>query len=463
MIDWQNKRVVVDGIGQEGQAMVEYLLGEGAHVTVCDEREPEALGEIYLAWQSRGVAWQLGPAYLQDLTSFSVVVRSPGVSPHLQPLKAAMKRGVTVTSLTKIFFELCPCPIIGVTGTKGKGTTSTLIWKMLTAARKKVVLVGNIGAPAISVLADLTPKHTVVYELSSFQLQDLDRSPHIAVALGITLEHQDYHRSPEEYYAAKANIVRYQTPNDIAVLNTDYPTTATFRPLVRGQAFTVTRGYLAGDGVAITPEGVVRHSHGKVDRICRREEVRLKGDHNLENVAAAVAAASAAGVSVAAMRRVIREFSGLPHRLEFVADVSGVEYWNDTYGTTPEGVIAAVRSFTEPIVLLLGGSEKGLTYEVLADVIVKSTVKTIVGIGLSAEKIYAVVKQAATKTGLKAPAYVEGGATMEAMLKTARKFAKSGDAVLLSPAAASFDRFKNASDRGDQFRDVVHSLTTPQE
>lgn len=457
-MNYQGKKVAILGFGQEGQAMAEYLLQSGANITILDEREPKMLGALYESWQGQDVHWRLGPSYLKNLTQFSSIVRSPGVPLSLPALVAARRAGVEITSQTKIFFELCPASIVGITGTKGKGTTSALIAKMLEAAKKKVFLVGNIGVPAIAVLPKLTPRSWVVYELSSFQLQDLDKSPHIAVVLGLTIDHQDYHKNPEEYFAAKANIFKWQKPNDALIFNIDYPETRRLVAQARGKIYETSREVPVASGAYVAGDVVFRRMNNRTEHVLYRHEVGLKGNHNFENITAAIVATTLAGAPMNAIRQVLKSFTGLPHRLEFVGEHNGISYWNNSYGTTPETAIAAIRSFSEPIILMLGGSEKKLSYDNLAECILESHVKTIVGIGLSSDKMYSAIRRIAKARNLKAPACVSGGETMSEMVKTARKFAKSGDVVLLSPAAASFDRFKNASDRGDQFRDAIQKL-----
>lgn len=451
---WKGKDVAIIGFGVEGQAMAEFLLREGAKVTVCDERDPEALGDSYHDWQGRDVRWRLGPQYLSGVEGAQVIVRSPGVRMHRE-LEQAKAAGVRITSQTKLFLDLCPSPIIGVTGTKGKGTTTTLIAKMLEASKKKVFVVGNIGVPAITVLSKLTPKHMVVYELSSFQLHDLTKSPQIAVMLGLTIDHQDYHKSPQEYFEAKANIFKHQSGDDAAIFMIDYPETQRLAAFAKGRVFHTSRSVPVEHGAYVAGDIIYRRINNRTEHVLYKHEVALKGEHNLENVTAAIVAASLAGATLPAIRQALKTFAGLPHRLEFVADVGGVEYWNNSYATMPDAALAGVRSFTQPVILLLGGSEKGLSYDQFADGIAESTVKTIVAIGANAPKIYELIKKAAVAKGKKPPAYVEGGSIMKDMVKAAKRFAKPGDVVLLSPAAASFDKFKNASDRGDQFKAVI--------
>lgn len=457
-LEWQGQEVAILGFGREGQAAADYALAQGAAVTICDENEGIAREDDYEAWKGRSVRWRLGPSYLQDLEKFAIIIRSPGIPLSLPSLQRAREAGVMITSGTKLFFEHCPCPIIGVTGTKGKGTTATLIANMLVESRKKVLLVGNIGVPALTVLNQLTSKHLVVFELSSFQLQDLDRSPYIAVVLGITPDHLNYHKDMAEYSGAKANIIAHQSPDDIAVLTKDYPTTISLWKDRKGKMLEISTKEPVAEGSYLEHHHVMRRLNGKTDRVCNTNEVRLKGVFNLENVTAAVAAASVAGASLAAIRRVIKTFSGLPHRLEFVADIDGVEYWNSSYSVTPEACFAAIGAFTEPIVLLLGGSDRKQSYESLAKDIATSTVTTIVGIGLTAPRAYEAISQAAETLGTTPPAYIDGGETMPEMVATAHRLAKAGSIVLLAPGAPSFDRFANYTVRGDQFRAEVKKI-----
>ncbi len=221
--------------------MVEYLASRGAQVTVCDEKEPRELDDAYRELQGKNIQWNLGPLYLKGIENFSVIVRSPGIPLSLSSLQAAKAKGAAITSLTKIFFDECPAPIIGVTGTKGKGTTASLIAEMLRKSRKTVHLVGNIGIPAITVLPKIKKNHFVVYELSSFQLEDLTRSPHIAVVLGITVDHQDYHKTPRDYFMAKSSIVKYQKSSDFAIFNIDYRETRRMEKFAKGKKFEVSR------------------------------------------------------------------------------------------------------------------------------------------------------------------------------------------------------------------------------
>lgn len=453
----QGKKIAIVGFGQEGEATAEYALANGALVTVCDKISKDDLGEVYAKWQNQ-VEWRLGTDYLKNLTDFDIVFRSPGVK-LLQPaFEEARKAGVQITSQTQEFFAHAPCPIIGVTGTKGKGTTATLIYKMLLADNKDAVLVGNIGQPALLALNDIDQNSLVVYELSSFQLQDLTHSPHIAVVLGITVDHQDYHVDWQEYFAAKMNILKFQNDDDIAIFSSDVLSSAEVEKHVKGRIVKTSRLGELENSIYVSGGAIYRKLDGEAEQVMLIKDIALPGDFNLENIMAAIAAASAAKVSVAVIQQVLKTFKGLPHRLQLIRAVDGVEYWNNSYATAPDATISAIKAFEKPIVLMLGGYEKGFNYDELAEAIVKGNVKTIIGIGANSRNIYETVSLFREREGLGLPVYVEGGSTMADMVSAAKNSAESGDIILLSPAAASFDKFKNVADRGEQFEKEVNKL-----
>lgn len=330
----------------------------------------------------------------------------------------------------KIFFDVCPTKnIIGVTGTKGKGTTSTLIYEMLKAAGKDVFIGGNIGKGMFEHLERITPETWVVLELSSFQLMDLHASPHIAVTLMVTSDHLDWHKDLEEYVDAKSAITRFQKAGDISVFNDQYPQSA--------------RIGLLGEGKKVP----VRRSDWHAP-------VRLRGEHNKENFVAAAAAARMAGVAEETIFAVAREFKGLEHRLEEVAVRQGVTYYDDSISTTPDTAIAAVHAFSEPMVLILGGSEKGADFTELGKELARAShILGLVLIGVTAEKIKHAIMQAGAVFPVR-----EGAQTMETAVAHARELSVPGSVVVLSPACASFGMFKNYKDRGDQFKEAVLKL-----
>lgn len=426
-----SRKVAVIGGGVEGQAAARYWARLGAKVTIHDGN-PELKVEP-------GVATVLGPDYLKQLNDYDLVVRSPGIKPSL------IKTKTPVTSGIREFFQQCPARIIGVTGTKGKGTTSTLITKILEEAGKRVWLGGNIGRSPLDFLEKVKPTDIVVLELSSFQLMDLDVSPHIAVCLMVAAEHMDWHSSLREYMAAKGNIFWHQQPGDVAVFNPENDFSAQIAALSRGRAVP----YLEAPGAHVADGNIILNDQV----ICRTAEAGLPGAHNLENICAAVTAAhEIVGENIAAMKRAVMKFKGLEHRLELAGEVDGVRYYDDSFSTTPETAMAAIRSFEAPKVLILGGSDKKSDYRALGREVAEAEMRAVILIGQMAGKL---------REALEAAGYTQasdGGATMAEIVVAARAAAKPGDVVLLSPACASFDMFKNYSDRGAQFKAAVSEL-----
>lgn len=409
-MNWNGKKVAFLGLGVDAGDVEAWLRTQGAEITILDEKkDPDAFA---------------------DLAKYDALVRSPGVYRHREEILAAEKAGVVVTSKMKIFFDVCPTKnIIGVTGTKGKGTTSTLIYEMLKAAGKDVFIGGNIGRGMFEHLERITPETWVVLELSSFQLMDLHASPYIAVTLMVTSDHLDWHKDLEEYVHAKSSITRFQKTDDISIFNDQYAQSVHIGMLGEGKKMPVRRSDWSAP-------------------------VRLRGEHNKENFAAAAAAARIAGVSEETILAVAREFKGLEHRLEEVATVEGVTYYDDSISTTPDTAIAAMNAFTEPLILFLGGSDKGANFTELGQAITNAThVKGIVLIGATSEKIKASLNQAGANIPVQ-----EGAQTMQEAVAQARAMSIPGSVVVLSPACASFGMFKNYKDRGDQFKEAVSRL-----
>ncbi len=432
MINFKGKKIAVVGFGLEGEASAKYLKEHGADVTVLDKKQ--------------------GEDYLENLNQYDLVVRSPGVK--ISTL-AQYVQSEKISSQTKLFFDLCPSKIIGVTGTKGKGTTASLIYEMLKKQGIDAYLGGNIGKPPFEFLDKLSPQSVVVLELSSFQLLDLEKGPHIAVMLMTTSEHLDYHKDVEEYINAKRNILRFQEPDDIAILNRDYPATNESDIYTNGRVFYVsTERGVNGEGCYVKDKAVRLYINGEEEKIIDSKEVLLPGRHNLENVCAAVLAARLSGVSKANIVSVLKTFKGLEHRLELVSTVKGVRFFDDSFSTTPETAIAAIQAFKEPEILILGGSSKNSDFSELGQVISKAeNIKAIIGIGLEWERIKSKIKNHESRIMV-----IEGAKDMKTVVAAASKIALPGDVVLLSPACASFDMFKNYKDRGEQFKEEVMRL-----
>jgi UDP-N-acetylmuramoylalanine--D-glutamate ligase len=448
---YKGKKVGILGCDVEGRATLNFLTQNGFKVCILDRANKVEFLKKNPDFGDGNIDLFLGADYLSHLNEFDVIFRTPGI-PILRPeLQEAVQGGVVVTSQIELFFELCPSQIIGVTGTKGKGTTSSLIYEMLKKNRDDVYLGGNIGNPAISFIDKLTKTSKVVLELSSFQLQSLRVSPQIAVVLNVTQDHLDYHKDVNEYCEAKKNVIKYQTAADFAVMNADYETTKKFSKETKAKVLfyskkEATNGCYVGKDdqiILITDEGKTK--------IAGASDLLLRGRHNLENVTAAILAAFIAGVDADSIRESVLSFKGLEHRLELAGEHEGIKYYNDSFSTTPETAIAAIQSFTEPIVLILGGSSKGSDYTALGEAVESSNVKAIIFIGDTAKEIS---QQISVKYKGER---VYGLRTMEEIVSKANELAKKGDVVLLSPACASFGLFENYKDRGNQFKKIINS------
>ncbi len=457
MQDVKSKNIGILGIGIEGVATAHYLLQLGATITMLDQKEEKACDSTLLSGLKKlGVTqFILGKEYLSNLTEFDVIVRSPGIKYLLPEIQEAKEKGVTITSHMQLFFDVCPAPIIGITGTKGKGTTSTLIYEMLKAEGKDAYLGGNIGLPPLTFLSKLTKESIVVLELSSFQLQDIKSSPHIAVMLMITSDHLDVHADTYEYVDAKRNILRFQKRDDFAVLNRDYLATHESDVYTDGQIYQVSRERTTDQGCYVEKNVLYLRRNGKEEKILEAKEILLPGKHNLENVAAATMAATLAGVKKETIVTVLKTFKGLEHRLELVKTVEGVSYYDDSFSTTPETAIAAIEAFSVPEILILGGYSKGSDFTELGRVISTATnIKAIIGIGQEWEVIKSFITR---KDG--EILFIEGAKDMQTVVTAAAKIATEGNVVLLTPACASFDMFKNYKDRGNQFKEAVTKLS----
>ncbi len=457
MKNFKDKRVYVLGLGVENTPLIKWLVEHKAKVVVGDKKRKGEL-PLYPELKNLPVEFRLGPRYLDDILDFDIIFRTPGATPATkEKLQEAANMGVAVSSQTELFFELCPAPIIGVTGTNGKGTVSSLIFEMLKEAGLNVKLGGNIGNPPIVFVDTLTSKNWVVLELSSFQVEDLTRSPHIAVILGVTPDHLDVHLTFDAYLNAKKQLVRNQAENDIVVLAADYSTTREFAVETPAQKYWFSKEKPVERGAYVDEGTVMLTMAGRPERVVSLNEIQLVGIHNLENIAAACVAAALAHVPVEHMRQAAKSFRGLPHRLSFIGNVGGVKYYDDSYATTPPPTIAAIKSFNEPLTVILGGSSKKSNFCELGALVARhSTVKHVILLGnTEAPKIRAAIEAKMGKEQVSPEFY--STMSMETAVKTAKELAKPGEVVLLSPAAASFDLFKNYKDRGEQFIRAVNN------
>ncbi len=431
-------KVALLGYGKQGESAFTYWNRDGNTITICDLDKNLTLPQ--------GVKVQLGEDYLQGLDNFDVIVRSPSIHPSAIVKANSPSILAKVTSVTNEFFKVCPSKnIIGITGTKGKGTTSTLIAKMLEAAGHRVILGGNIGIPPLDLLqSNIQSEDWVILELANFQLIDLQHSPHIAVCLMVVPEHLNWHKDFAEYIEAKAQLFKYQTEKDIAVYFADNQNSKDIASASHGQKIP----YFASPGALIEGDNLVIDSQ----RICEVTSIRLLGKHNLQNVCAAVTSVWQVTQDSNAIRQVLQTFSGLEHRLELVREQGDVKYYDDSFGTTPETAIVAIEAINQPKIVIFGGSEKNSDYQELAKITASSNVRDVVLIGETGPAI----KEALIKAGY--TAITDGGSDMTTIVKTAASLARPGDAVLLSTACASFDLFKNYEDRGQQFKQAVQAL-----
>ncbi len=430
-------KIAILGFGLQGKSAYEYWR-EGNEITVCDADE-----KVKLPPDTES---QLGPFYLKRLERFDLIVRSPSVHPNDIVKDNSPAILEKVTTVTNEFFKVCPTKnVIGVTGTKGKGTTCALITKMLEADGKRVHLGGNIGTPPLNMLkAGIKSEDFVVLELANFQLIDLKYSPHIAICLMVAPEHLDWHADSNEYFTSKTQLFRYQSDDDYAIFYADNKISE--RVASTGTGWKIP--YMAAPGALISDNNVVVDNQA----ICPVSEVKLLGRHNLQNICAAVTAVWKITQNITAIRSVLTSFSGLEHRLELVRELDGTRYYNDSFGTTPETATVAIQAFKEPKVIILGGSDKGADYGELAKVVAKSNIRKVLLIGEQSKRI----KDALSAAGVADT--MPGGKTIGEIVATARAQARSGDVVLLSPACASFDMFKNYQDRGEQFKKAVSAL-----
>lgn len=426
-------KVAIAGFGLEGMSNFNYWSKLGADITIFDEKQPTQ--EV-----PAGVSIVVGQDTFTKINGFDLVIRTAGLRPD------KIKTDDRVWSSTNEFFEKCPAPIIGVTGTKGKGTTASLIAQMLSNDEKNVHLLGNIGVPALDILPTIKPDDIVVFELSSFQLWDLTRSPETAVVLMIEPEHQDVHSSMEEYVNAKSNIAKFQTEDDLIIYHPNNP----FSAKVAENSKARKMQYMKPSGAYVIGGQIVI---GDI-AVALSQEVGLIGEHNLENICAAITAAWRYTKNITAIQSAIKTFKGLPNRLEFVKEVRGVKFYNDSYSSAPGATIAAIKSFSEPEVLICGGFDRGLDYSELALAIsLQKNIKKVLLMGQTKTSI----ADHLAKVGFLNFELLDGN-DFKGFIQIAKDAAEPGDIVVLSPGCASFDMFKDFNDRGNQFKKIVEEL-----
>ena len=442
LASFKDKKIAVLGLGVSNRPLVRLLLEAGCAVTGCDRTPREKLEQEVLELESLGCTLSVGDGYL-DTVEADVLFRTPGMHPGHPAIEALRQRGAEVTSEMEVFFEVCPCDIIAVTGSDGKTTTTTLVSEMLKAAGRKVWLGGNIGTPLLPLVDQMQESDLAVVELSSFQLMDMRRSPGRALITNLSPNHLDVHKDMEEYVEAKKNIYRFQKEDGLLIVNADNAITAPLRG--PGETRTFSR---QGRGHVELREGVIFRGE---DAVLPVSDILLPGVHNVENYMAAIALVEGL-VSDDAIRQVAKNFGGVEHRIELVRVKDGVRYYNDSIASSPSRTIAGLRSFPEKVILIAGGYDKHIPYDVLGPEICDH-VKKLFLCGATGPKIRAAVENCAGEK----PEMVDC-ADLEAATRAAAAAAKSGDVVIMSPASASFDAFKNFMIRGEFFKRIVKEL-----
>ena len=448
----KNKRVAVLGIGVSNTPLIELLCRNGVRVTACDKKSREALGDTASALEALGAALRLGDDYLKDIDA-DLIFRTPGMRPDVPELLEAKARGSVVTSEMQVFFEVCPCPIIAVTGSDGKTTTTSIIAELLRAAGRTVWLGGNIGHPLLAEAGQIRPDDFAVLELSSFQLLDMTRSPHIAVMTNLAPNHLDVHRDMAEYIAAKENIYLHQSAGDIAIFNVDNEITRELSQKAKGRTRLFSRKGEVSDGAFVRDGAIWLRSAAGEREVVKTADIRIPGQHNVENYCAAIAATDGL-VPDETVRKVAREFAGVEHRIELVRERRGVRWYNDSIASSPTRTIAGLRSFDRKVILIAGGYDKHIPFAPLAPEVVEH-VKLLILCGATANAIHAAVTSYEGYHG--EPEIVEA-ATLQEAVDAAAAQAEAGDIVTLSPACAAFDQFANFMERGKAFKAMVQAL-----
>lgn len=451
----RNKKVAIIGLGISNVPLIGYLYNLGADITVFDNKPIDKLDKTILdkIYEFK-LKFSFGENYLSKLKDFNIIFRSPSCRPDISEIETEVEKGALLTTEIELFLKLCPATTIGITGSDGKTTTTSLIYEFIKKQELNCYLGGNIGIPIFTKLNKITPEDYVVLEISSFQLMNMEISPNISVVTNVSPNHLDIHKSYEEYIDAKSNIFKYQNENDKLILNYDNQITKDFAKQANSKVTYFSTKEKLDNGV-ILDNDIIKEVHDGLRRhILNVKDLKLRGSHNIENVCAAIAATSGI-VQPEIQEKVASRFSGVEHRLEFIREIKGAKWYNDSIASSPTRTIAGLNSFDENIILIAGGYDKHLDYTNLANIIVDK-VSSVILLGETAEKIHSAIINALDKTGKSIKIYMVN--SLEEAAKKAYSIAKKGDIVLLSPASASFDMFKNFEERGNKFKQIVNKL-----
>lgn len=451
----KDKKICFIGAGVSHKELIELFARKGLDVTLRDKKTKEEMGELSQKYEDLGVRLILGESYLQNFDE-DIIFRTPGFYFRNQKLKSLMEEGRIVTSELEVFLKICPCKTYGITGSDGKTTTTTIISKLLEKEGKRVFLGGNIGAPLLSRIFDIKPTDVAVVELSSFQLLSMREKIDTAVITNISPNHLDVHGTMEEYIFSKENIISHQDGFGRAVLNADCEYSRPLKEKVRGSLFEFSLKTVPQRGCYCDEKGELYFTDGKEKTfIINESEIKIPGKHNVANYMTA-ACAVWGDVKVETIRELAREFGGVSHRIEFVREIDGVRYYNDSIATTPTRTVAGLKAFDDSNnILIAGGYDKKIPFEPMCGEICKK-VKAIILIGETADKIETAIKSCDEYKD--SSLLILREKTFENAIKMAKETAKKGDRVLLSPACASFDMFPNFETRGEEFRRIVNAL-----
>ena len=451
----KGKKIAFIGMGVTNFNCIKMFLNKGLDVTVCDKKSAEQLGENYKVLKDMGVKYILGENYIEALRGFDIVYRTPGMYYNNPVLTEIRQKGVLITSEMETFFYLCPCKTYAVTGSDGKTTTTTLISEFLSAEGKVVYKGGNIGRALLPIVEEIEHDDVAVVELSSFQLLSMRTSPDVAVITNVAPNHLDVHGTMEEYIEAKKNIILHQNAFSKTVLNQDNDITNSLSDLVRGKLVKFSKTSKVECGAYLDDEGYLCYNdYGKTTKIMHKDDIKIPGMHNVENYLTAISAVWGE-VSIENIVKVAKTFNGVEHRIEYIRELNGVKYYNDSIATSPTRVLAGLNSFNQKLIVIAGGYDKKIPFEPLAKP-VNQKVKSLILLGATADKIEKAVTEC--------PEYPSSGLkiyrvnTLEEAVEKAKQIAVSGDIVTLSPACASFDQYPNFEARGIHFKKLVNQL-----
>lgn len=441
------KKVAVVGVGISNAPLIKMIVNLNAQVTACDKRQ--SLGDIEDKLKSLGVTLCLGEDYLKGVIGCDVIFRTPSLRPDNDYLVKARKDGAYVTSEMEQFLKYCPCKVFGVTGSDGKTTTTTLISEMLKTTGRRVFLGGNIGNPLFNIIEEIKEDDFAVVELSSFQLMDSKYSPDVSVVTNVSPNHLDIHKDMNEYISAKKNVYLHQNENGVLILNRDNDITYSMKNEAKGKVnmFSIkdssTFAHLCGEKLIVGGE-----------EVCNIDEVKLPGMHNIENLLAAFSAAYGY-VDISQMREIAKTFAGVEHRIEFVKEINGIKFYNDSIASSPTRTLAGIKSFKQKVILIAGGYDKKIPFDILASEGI-DRIKTLIVMGNTKDKIKKAFKEEMKRSNKFVP-IIEAQSLEDAVMK-AYGSAVKGDIITMSPACASFDMFKNFEERGKEFKRIVNSI-----